>query len=387
MFSSKKCHHFDKIIMLAAWVVALLAPKCGLAGTATYTVLQLSTGADQVPTHLNSSGDVVGRAGGNSAIVWNHGTLQRNSLGASPAADNSAAFGDNTAAFGDYSAAFGDYSAAFGINDMGQVVGAANTASNNLVPFLWTPGAGVQNISLLPGDNCGQAFGINTSGHVAGYSSGPNGSRAFMWTRETGARNLGTLHGGNQSRASAINDADEVAGTSASANGDRAVVWTTRGEIRDLGTLPGDTSSEATAINNAGDVVGYSKGRGGLHAFLWNKSAGMQDLGALPGGNASRALGINDSGSVVGTSNSFHGDHAFIWTKESGMLDLNNVATGGPGVVFVEAQAINSGGKILAVGNASQQNAPQISQTNMVHPDDCAPAPAASFLLIPGPAK
>lgn len=83
---------------------------------------------------------------------------------------------------------------------------------------------GLQRIPLLPGDNCGQAFGINKHGHVAGYSSGPNGMKAFLWDAKLGrARNLGVLPGGNYSTACGINDSDEVAGTSASAAGDRAV--------------------------------------------------------------------------------------------------------------------------------------------------------------------
>jgi probable HAF family extracellular repeat protein len=104
----------------------------------------------------------------------------------------------------------------------------------------------------------------------------------------------------------------------------------------------------------------------------------MQDLGALPGGNSSRALGVNDMGAVVGSSTSSSGDRAFIWTKETGMRDLNSVASAGPGVVFVEAQAINNAGQILVMGTAthdahgSGEAAPQ-----------CAPAPPSSFLLTP----
>jgi probable HAF family extracellular repeat protein len=200
-------------------------------------------------------------------------------------------------------------------------------------------------------------------------------------------RNLGALPGGNYSSASDINDSDEVVGTSASPIGERAVLWTTDGNIRDLGTLPGDTSSEASGINNNGNVVGYSKGPRGMRAFLWTEASGMQDLGVLPGGDSSRALGINDMGTVVGSSTSSSGDRAFIWTKESGMMDLNSAASVPPGVVFVEAHAINSSGNILALGKMSEQHATQTSQNDVVHPDDCAAAPPASFLLIPTLAK
>ena len=233
-------------------------------------------------------------------------------------------------------------------------------------------------IPLLPGDNCGQAFGINKSGHVVGYSSGPNGRKAFLWTQSTGVHNLGVLPGGNYSTACDINDLDEVAGTSASAAGDRAVLWTKTGNVRDLGTLPGDTSSEATAINNNGDVVGYSKGPRGMRAFFWTQATGMQDLGVLPGGNSSRALGINDKGTVVGSSTGSSGDRAFIWTKEGGMRDLTSAASVNLGVVFVEAHAINNRGQILVMGGATHQSSGSGHAAL-----GCAPAPPSSFLLTP----
>jgi probable HAF family extracellular repeat protein len=336
--------------------------------TTKYTVSELSVGG--ISTRLNNWGDVAGRAADSAgeiqATIWNHGRSRRpKHLGKLHG---------------------GEYSSASGINDAGEVAGGSNTAES-IVPFVWTPKGLLKRIPLLPGDNCGQALGINKHGHVAGYSSGPNGKQAFLWTGHKDVRNLGVLPGGNYSSAYGINDSDEVVGTSASAAGERAVLWTTNGDIRDLGTLPGDTSSEASAINNNGDVVGYSKGPQGMRAFLWTEASGMQDLGVLPGGDSSRALDINDMGTVVGSSTSFSGDRAFVWTRESGMTDLNSAASVPPGVVFVEAHAVNSGGNILVLGKMSEQHADQTSQNDIVHPDDCSADPPASFLLIPSPAK
>jgi probable HAF family extracellular repeat protein len=344
------------ILAVTAGVVTL---RETFGGTTAYTVSELS--GPGVPCQLSNLGDVSGRAGDSlsgktRATIWNHGSLQPTNL-------------DNLGG--------GEYSSALGINDAGEVAGAANTAKS-IVPFVWTPTGGLRQIPLLPGDNCGQAFGINKYGHVAGYSSGPNGRRAFLWTGSAGVRNLGVLPGGNYSSACDINDLDEVAGTSASASGDRAVLLTKTGNVRDLGTLPGDTSSEASAINNNGDVVGYSKGPRGMRAFLWNQATGMQDLGVLPGGNSSRALGINDMRAVVGSSTSSSGDRAFIWTKQAGMRDLNSAASVTPGVVFVEAHAINNTGVILVMGGATH------GSSGSGHAAlGCAPAPPSSFLLTP----
>jgi probable HAF family extracellular repeat protein len=366
-FRRNKINMTGALTVVLALTAGVITFQQTFGETTGYTVLELSVGG--IPSRLNNWGDIAGRAADSSgetqATIWNHGRFKRKHLGKLHG---------------------GEYSSASGINDAGEVAGEANTA-DSIVPFVWTPKGLLKRIPLLPGDNCGQALGINKDGHVAGYSSGPKGKQAFLWTRSRGVRNLGALPGGNYSSAYDINDVDEVAGTSASTAGERAVLWTTNGDIRDLGTLPGDTSSEASAINNNGDVVGYSKGPRGMRAFLWTKASGMQDLGVLPGGDSSRALGINDMGSVVGSSTSFSGDRAFVWTKESGMIDLNSAASVPPGVVFVEAHAINSSGNILALGKMSEQHAAQTSQNDVVHPDDCAAAPPASFLLIPTPAK
>jgi probable HAF family extracellular repeat protein len=348
------------VIVVAATLTAEVVTLRRTSGqTTTYTVSELSAG---VPCRLNKLGAVAGSTGDSPsgetrATIWNpHGF--RRILGKLEG---------------------GEYSSASGINDAGEIAGAANLASS-IVPFVMTPMRGFERIPLLPGDNCGQASGINRDGHVAGYSSGPSGKKAFRWRPTAGVRNLGILPSGNYSSACDINDRDEVAGTSGSAAGDRAVLWTKTGSVRDLGTLPGDTSSEASAINNNGDVVGYSKGLRGMRAFLWTQATGMQDLGMLPGGNSSRALGINDMGAVVGSSTSSSGDRAFIWTKPAGMRDLNSAAPVTPGVVFVEAHAINNTGQILVMGSPAHE----FHGSGEAAPH-CAPAPPSSFLLTPSP--
>jgi hypothetical protein len=50
---------------------------------------------------------------------------------------------------------------------------------------------------------------------------------------------------------------------------------------------------------------------------------------------------------------------------------------------LVEAHSINSSGEILALGKTSEQHVGHTSHNDVVHPDDCAPAPQATFLLIP----
>jgi probable HAF family extracellular repeat protein len=347
------------LAVILAVTVGVVTFRETFGQTTDYSVLELS--ATGIPSRVNNWGDVAGRAiesalGETQATIWNHGSRRPKHLGKLQG---------------------GEHSSASGINDAGEVAGETNTAES-IVPFVWTPRGGLRRSPLLAGDNCGQAFGINRHGHVVGYSSGSNGRRAFLWMRGGRVRDLGILPGGSYSSASDINDLDEVAGTSGSPAGDRAVLWTTNGNIRDLGTLPGYASSEASAINNNGDVVGYAKGPRGVRAFLWTQASGMQDLGALAGGNSSRALGINDMGAVVGSSTSSSGDRAFIWTRETGMRDLNSAASVTPGVVFVEAHAINNVGQILVMGSPMHE-----SHMGGETASQCAPAPPLSFLLTP----
>ncbi len=367
MVISIRPSHLPAMLVLAfsLLLAEILSVENSLGQTAAYTVVEI-TPAGEIPTRLNNLGDVVGRGGGSGqaqAMFWSRGNIEPRRMGA---------------------LLTGDYSSASAINDAGEITGLSNT-SRSVVPFIWKPQGGWQQLPLLQGDNGGQGLGINKSGDVVGYSSGPNGTRAFRWTRRQGIRSLGCLPGGNYSRARAVNDSAQVVGISGSPVGKRAVLWTKDGQVRDLGTLAGDTASEAIAINNLGDVVGYSKGSSGLRAFIWTEATGMQNIGTLPGANASRALDINDAGYVVGSSSTSSGDHAFLWTKKDGMTDLNSAASVGLGVVFAEAHAINNAGQILILGKAMPE-ADSNGRTAQSH-HDCAVAPATAFLLTPAPAQ
>jgi probable HAF family extracellular repeat protein len=264
-------------------------------------------------------------------------------------------------------------SSANGINNAGQVIGWALTASGQQHAFLWTKGGtdGVptnpqmKDLGTLPGDSTSVALGINpTSSYgvqVVGYSYSASGpTRAFLWQSSTGMIDLGTL-GGTTSSAGGIDDAGEVTGGSR-LNGDtvtHAFVWQS-GVMTDLGTL-GGTFSGGAAINATGQVAGVS----GIpkypyqHAFCWtpnspNGTTGtMADLGALNLGVArlvkqADALGINDSGYVVGWSGTGTFNHAFYWPGSGSMRDLNNLIPTNSGFAYLEsATGINNGGQIV----------------------------------------
>jgi probable HAF family extracellular repeat protein len=242
-----------------------------------------------------------------------------------------------------------DYSVSYDINDFGDIVGAANTATG-LRAFRSRRNTAYIELGPLSGDTNSAAFGINLSGFVVGYSSGPNGARAVIWNSGGLVQPLPALSGTNGSRALAINDRGDVVGVSKMPSGPRATLWVApRITVRNLGTLPGHGVSEALSISESGDVVGSSGNLQQRRAVLWAQGGAIRNLGTLPGGASSRALGINN-GQVVGTSKTSDGEHAFLWTQAAGMQDLNSLLTSRSGFVLTQAVWINSQGIILAIG-------------------------------------
>jgi hypothetical protein len=136
--------HSAVIIALLVGIAGFVPARQALAQAIAYKVTELAAESDpgQVLSRLNNLDDLVGRAcnfgGGTGAATWSHGTSRSKHLG---------------------NLGGGEYRSASGINDAGEVAGAANIAKS-IVPFVWTPAAGLRRIPLLPGDNCGQTFAI-----------------------------------------------------------------------------------------------------------------------------------------------------------------------------------------------------------------------------------
>jgi probable HAF family extracellular repeat protein len=286
----------------------------------------------------------------------------------------------------------GTSSQAFGINDAGQVVGYAETASQGRA-FLYTDTNG--NGLSDPGEMVGfgtfgghfsQAYDINETGQVVGYAQTPSGlTHAFLFTDKNGNGgndpgemvDLGTLGGTSStlggtlseayfSEAHGINNAGQVVGYAQTPSGlTHAFLYTDTngngsndpGEMIDLGTL-GGTLSEAQDINEAGRVVGYARTLSSIvHAFVYTDKDGdgtsdpgeMVDLGTL-GGTSSYAYDINEAGQVVGLADTASGvPHAFLYTDTNGnglsdpgeMVDLGTL-----GGTSSYAYGINEAGQV-----------------------------------------
>lgn len=236
----------------------------------------------------------------------------------------------------------GTDSSADSINNRGQIVGQASTASGAVHAVVWQHG-GITDLGTLGGDySIAQA--INERGQIVGWSVTSAGElHAALW-EDGRIIDLGTL-GGDYSTATDINDHGQIAGSSATATGEQHAVLWEDGTMIDLGTLPSEgfaAASIAWAVNNRRQVVGVSTVTDGTqHAFLWEDGT-MTDLGLLPGASFSSAIDINRHGRIVGVSDREGGagpTSAVVWRQETGLRTL-------PGTDSF-ARAINDRGQIV----------------------------------------
>ncbi len=316
------------------------------------------------PLAISSSGRIVG-ASGNAAgysIAFTYKNGKISSLGTLPG---------------------GVSSGASAVNSAGQIAGYSNVMTGNFNrAFLFSSGI-MMDLGTLPGGTTSQAAGINDSGQVVGYGDlqipvdGEVGY-PFHAILYSGGQivDLGVLPGAGgssdccelpQSNAYAINSSGTVVGWSTAGSGTNAAPHAfmySNGAMTDLSVLQSGFPGAATAINDSGQIVGYSllsqDGSTGQHAFLYSQGT-MKDIGTL-GGIVSTANGINKSGVIVGYSSIASGyTHAFMYSNKpdcgssptnpcSPMADLNDGIDPSKAIVLTNAASINDSGEIVAWG-------------------------------------
>jgi probable HAF family extracellular repeat protein len=232
----------------------------------------------------------------------------------------------------------GNNGIAAAINDLGEVVGAAEnttpgcptqnpTASLNQYyqykPVLWRDHA-VEELATVGGDPFGTALAINNQGEAAGMT-GNCGAFSLLL-----GYYLNPLH---------------------------AVLWEKNGKPVDLKSLGGNESSVfgngAKDINSRGHVVGFSSLSDNVtfNAFLWTREAGkMKALVPIKGIANSIAIALNDRDEVVGSSisSTFSTLTATMW-KHGVPVDLNTLIPADSSLYLIFGCSINSRGQILGL--------------------------------------
>jgi probable HAF family extracellular repeat protein len=255
----------------------------------------------------------------------------------------------------------GNYSQAFGINASGQVVGYSVTAGSSTAgasqdAFLYSGGT-MTDLGTLPGGSESIAYGINASGQIVGDSITASTGywHAFLYSD-------GTMTDLGPGGANAINDSGQAVGGLGSDLLFAFSYW--NGITTDIGVFFTGTyadASEAEGINASGQVMGFLQFTPyATHAFLYS-GGHMTDLGTL-GESNSVAKGINAGGQVVGYAyTAGQAELAFLYSDGT-MTDL------GPGAAY----GINDSGQI--VGGESNGDAFLYSNGSMIDLNSLLPA-------------
>ncbi|MFL5482670.1 MAG: hypothetical protein ACJ8AK_10820 [Gemmatimonadaceae bacterium] len=212
-------------------------------------------------------------------------------------------------------------------------------------------GTAAVDLGVLAGDDFSQAFAVNSSGQVVGFSGQSGGqTRAFRWTSRLGmiALNLPTDEGGNSS-ATGINDNGVVVGEMTVGGARHAFRWE-NGVTTDLGVPSWASSSKAAAINTSGTIVGWNDVVTGeeAHGWSWNIGGPITNLGVSS--PITNATAINDAGQIVGSSGSGHDRNPWI-RQSNGSVTFLGGLTAGRSAAF----AINSAGVVVGASDVASE--------------------------------
>lgn len=250
-------------------------------------------------------------------------------------------------------------SQAYAINESNQVAGYsysfdAGLGANIGRGFIWGNGA-FTDIGLPPGYNNSSAVDINDAGAVVGVvNTGNTNQRAFVW--QSGVFTLIPTLGGAINAARAINNSGQVVGYSQNGAGQQRAFIYSGGVVSELAPLAGSTQCIAHGINNSGVVVG-SCIVSGNRAVKW-ESGVATDLGSYgTGSHDTYGWSINDAGTVTGTDVDYtvnpHRDRAVIW-QGAPISALQEY----PDLQSSQAFGINSDGVIVGHASANSTTAP-----------------------------
>jgi probable HAF family extracellular repeat protein len=184
------------------------------------------------------------------------------------------------------------------MNNLGQVVGHADSAVGSSDAFIYTSGQ-LTSLNLAAVGATGSiATGINDRGDIVGQAHYRGVSRAFVLSSIGVFEPLHTL-GGNHAAAHDINESGIVVGASRTASDTFYLAFMfDQNQVSNLGTL-GGLSSSANAINDHSIIVGSSTTVNNVqHAALFVPGSTPIDL--APTWAQSGAGDVNNRGQIVG---------------------------------------------------------------------------------------
>ena len=257
-------------------------------------------------------------------------------------------------------------SVADGINNRGQIVChySLDKGDTPQLPFLWENGK-LKRLHLPPQiyDNGPRPWSINNRGELAGTVAGDEfDQRACLITggHLQLLKRLGEGFSINKGEAYGINDSGQIVGYTSIRQDPHfvtdpiphAVLWQ-NGVVHDLGTL-GGPASVAFVINEEGDVVGISDGPHGKNYVFLYHAGKLVPLSSPPEKADFSPIGMNGLDQIVGTSDAKSVDKfgqgrdvPVLW---SGKV-LTNLCHGNKKYKYGTANAINFEGQIVGSVN------------------------------------
>jgi probable HAF family extracellular repeat protein len=373
-----KARWFGTLVVLTIWTWVFghaQGPK-----PAMYSVTDLGTlgGTYSVSYTINDGGLVTGGAAtanqtngvSQTAFAWSHGQITNlGTLGGAACSDcSSEGAGSNasgTAAILSETADFdpnGEDFCGFGTHHQCLAAVYKNGALTPLRP--------------LDGGNNSQAYWINKSGDVAGFSEtgvyDGNCAIAYQlyrfsavkWGANGKPQPLRPWQDDTVSFALGMNEKGEAVGVSGLCSnttvppnnvpsGPHAVLWEKDGTPVLVPSLQGALDNNvASSINDRGDVGGTQLiSDGTIHGFVWNRATGIRDL-AFPGAFVTVVpccRAINNKGEITGFAFDENGPQTFVW-KNGSFTDLNAVLAADAPWYIANTASINEAGQIAATG-------------------------------------
>jgi probable HAF family extracellular repeat protein len=228
-------------------------------------------------------------------------------------------------------------------------------------------------LPLWPGGSQSGAIDINDVGVIVGYANSPIGAvvvnRAVRWVQNA-ISDLGVFVGYTQpfgdsvqtlvhAVANGVGPTGIIVGSTRKEGNPGASVperrgafrWTAAGGVEWLKNLWGPSSgglstrfSEAYAVNGEGTAVGYSTiYYGRKHAVLWTADGTIVDLHPSLDGS-SEARDINEFGWITGTvTNDRLGTQAVVWSSNGALHTLGTIASWSNGMGIHDSAAATVG--------------------------------------------